>query len=712
MPNKAFFLLSRKEQLRYQLHRVKRVMHTALARIRSRLSSGVTITPKQSHTIARKGELYDFLIDNQRVVFPVHESPVVTVLLIFWNRAELSLACLKSIAATVRVPYEVLIIDNHSTDETPMLLNRISNARIERNTENIGFLRACNQGSHLARGKHLLLLNNDTELHAGAVDKAVDTLQSSNDIGAVGGKIVLLDGTLQEAGSIMWSDGSCLGFGRGMSPQDPASMYRRDVDYCSGAFLLTPLALYHRIGGLDEIYAPAYYEETDYCARLLEQGLRIVYEPAAALTHYEFGSAGMTQNAIDQMRKNQSVFLERHEALLSQKFPPVPENIWRARTRNTKPNLLYIDDRIPHRYYGSGFPRSNDIVRALYEFGFNVSVVPYNFLNEEDWDEVYTDIPREVEVLVGVARHNLNDILANRRGLYEYVWVSRPHNMAHFIKSIDQSYLAGAEIIYDAEAVFALRHIAQQELVGEPLSEKAKKQLIEEELEFLAPAAAIVAVSDHERDIFIQSRNKRTQQVEVMGHVLEPDPTLAAFEERAGFLFVGNLDDCKSPNADSLFWFVDQVWPLIKKNLPEALLHVVGSAKSNLVQQLASDSVHILGRVDDVTEYYNRARVFIAPTRYAAGIPFKIHEACAKGLPCVASELVAEQTGWVSHGALVAASIKNPTIYAERCLALHNDTVLWHSIRDAGLTCVNRECHIGQYKTTLARLFPRLADDV
>src|SRR5262249_6159644 len=153
--------------------------------------------------------------------------------------------------------------------------------------------------ARVARGEVLLLLNNDTQVLPGTLESALATIRSDSGIGAVGARLVLLDGTLQEAGSIIWRDGSCLGYGRGDSPYAPMYMFRRDVDYCSGAFLLTPRKIWEQLGGFDERFRPFYYEETDYCARLWERGLRVVYEPKAVLLHYEFASSGSAKSATD-----------------------------------------------------------------------------------------------------------------------------------------------------------------------------------------------------------------------------------------------------------------------------------------------------------------------------------------------------------------------------------------------------------------------------
>ena len=230
-------------------------------------------------------------------------APLVSIILVVWNRAELTLQCIRSIAELRNPPFELLVVDNNSTDQAPELLSRIEGARHIRNERNVYFVPAVNQAANIARGKYLLLLNSDAILLPGALETSVETLESADDIGAVGGKIVLLDGSLQEAGNIVWRDGSCAGYGRGEDPRAPAFMFRRDVDYCSGAFLLTRRDVFERMNGLDEIFKPVYYEETDYCLRLRDAGYRTVYEPRSVVLHYEFGSS-TPENAAEKQGRN------------------------------------------------------------------------------------------------------------------------------------------------------------------------------------------------------------------------------------------------------------------------------------------------------------------------------------------------------------------------------------------------------------------------
>ena len=379
----------------------------------------------------------------------------------------MTLGCLRTVAAEVDVPYEVVVVDNASSDETPALLDRIDGVKVLSNAENRGFVEAANQAARGANGEYLLLLNNDAELERGSVHAALEVFDREPEVGAVGGMILRLDGRLQEAGSIVWSDGSCRGYGRGDAPGHPAYMFRRDVDFCSGAFLLTPRQRFLDLGGFDERFSPAYYEETDYCLRLREHGLSTVYEPRARIRHYEFASFDSAERAVALQARNHAKFAAKHRERLSGQLPPDPANLHRARTPGNAPRVLYIDDRVPHTSLGSGFPRANRVVDALADAGYLVTVYPLNFPREDTWASAYRDISRRVEIALGHGREEIFGFLDERSGLYDLVFVSRPHNMQFLDQVLESRELpADVKLVYDAEAIFALREAEQAVVEG------------------------------------------------------------------------------------------------------------------------------------------------------------------------------------------------------------------------------------------------------
>jgi hypothetical protein len=145
-------------------------------------------------------------------------------------------------------------------------------------------------------------------------------------VGAVGGRVVLLDGTLQEGGCIIRQGGLPYQQGRGEDPYHPAFGFQCEVDYCSGVFLMTRRELFRRLGGLDEVFSPGYFEETEYCVRLRKAGYRIVYLPDAITLHYENATSSGICDVPALFWRNQERFAARHADWLETQ----PNHLWPA----------------------------------------------------------------------------------------------------------------------------------------------------------------------------------------------------------------------------------------------------------------------------------------------------------------------------------------------------------------------------------------------
>ena len=648
-----------------------------------------------------EANLKRLLDSDTQLLIPKTENPKLSILLVLFNQAPLTLLCIESILKFAPTPYELILVDNASEDNTEKLLGRLFNAKIVRNSSNLGFVKAVNQGLEQCRGKHLLLLNNDAMLHKYSIESARETLQNTPQAGAVGGRILLLDGSLQEAGSIIFSNGSCLGYGRHDNPEAPEYMFSRPVDYCSAAFLLCETELFRQLGGFDLDYAPAYYEDSDFCIRLQERGLKIIYDPNAVITHYEFASSGGQHKASELQEKHRQVLLEKHGTYLASKKKADAGPALFARTANDFNNVLIIDDRVPHASLGSGYPRCREIITVLAQSGLNVSLYPLQF-PDESWPATYRSLPANVEVLLEHGIQALPEFLRKRRGFYHTIMVSRIHNMEVINKILTEQpeLLDNARLIYDAEAITATREVLQRELQGEVLTEDQKSELVEKEIHVARTAETVVTVSPREAAIYAQHGYGKTT---VLGHSLEVKPTSRSFTERSGLLFVGALRDEDSPNVDSLHWFVNEVWPLLKSSETAMELHVVGDNEAPSLQQLDSERIHYHGRLDELADIFDSVRVFIAPTRFAAGIPHKVHEAAARGVPCVVTELLAGQLDWQHDTQLLAGD--TPKAFADNCLALYRDPERWQRIRNSALESVTKECAPNKFKSTLLQLF-------
>jgi GT2 family glycosyltransferase len=650
-------------------------------------------------------QLSDFLDADSVISLPRSERPDVSIILVLYNQAPLTFGCLCSIVESLGkspLGVEVIIADNGSTDRTAELLRKVEGATVLRNETNLGFLKAVNQAAAHAKGNYILLLNNDAQLIPGSLEAATRVLEANTDVGAVGGRLILPDGTLQEAGSIVWQDGSTVGYGRGDQPTAPAYMFRREVDYCSGAFLLTSRELFKQLGGFDSAFVPAYYEEADYCMRLWESGFRVVYEPDAVVLHYEFGSSEQTGSALDLQRAHREVFAQKHADKLQSHLAPLVSNLLSARTAGAKrKRILMLEDGIPHTQLGSGYPRSKRIVEELVAAGALVTLFPTVGLAEE-WREVRSDVSPEVEVMLGHSIADLEQFLDQRRSFYGAVMVCRPHNMESFLALIGRrpELLADATLIYDAEALFAERDILERQLLGDPLEQAAGEAILAQEASLAGQAKLVLSVSARECAEF---RRLGVGRVELLGHTIEPSPGCAVFAQRRDLLFVGRLTEERSPNVDGLAWFAQEILPVIRRNLgSEVVLKVVGKLGASSMSNLNCPSVALLGQVRDLAPIYDRARVFIAPTRYAAGVPLKVYEAAAHGVPSVVTPLLAEQLGWCDEKELLVGHDRDS--FADQCSRLYRDEVLWTRIRENALDRVRKDCDPVGFRRTIDQI--------
>ncbi|MBK8504016.1 MAG: glycosyltransferase [Saprospiraceae bacterium] len=669
---------------------------------------------KERFTQEQKRKLLVFLRSNDKIYLGKVSNPVVSIVIVLYNRVELTLSCLESINQTVEFPFEVIIVDNASTDATHKLLRRVRGAKIIRNKSNKGFLLASNQAARKARGKHLLFLNNDAQLMEGSIQTALETLESQADIGAVGGRIILLDGTLQEAGSMVWDNGSCLGYGRGQAPEQPEFMFRRDVDYCSGVFLLTPRKLFDELGGFDEAYVPAYYEETDYCMRLWQAEYRVVYEPMAKIIHFEFASSANSEAAFTLQRSHRKIFFEKHKSQLSRHYSVSTQQINLARFAIAQKHalrILFIEDKIPHIDEGAGFPRSNQILHHMVDLGLLVSVLPINFPDKDDWETAYKDLPREIELLIGIGSQNLIEFVASRSGYYDVIWVSRPHNLQFFKDHYYQieHLIRESKIVYDSEAIFSNRDLAYAHLMGDYEAAARYEIQLKDELQLASLAHIVVAVNEAEAEQFRQAIDVPTY---VSNIVFSIDATSGNWNLRSGLLFVGNMDHDGSPNVDSITWLVEEVYPYIADRMKTPDLTLVGSNNSPQIQTLAEKHQYIklIGQVDDLKPHFESCRLFVAPTRFSAGVPLKVLQASAYGVPVVCTDLIQSQLGWNKEEALMSAPISDPALYAEKICGVYQNEKLSENLINGAFIELKRRFSLDEQKLLLKSILDSCSD--
>ncbi|MCX5512538.1 glycosyl transferase [Kaistia algarum] len=640
------------------------------------------------------------LYSHQSIDFSYSGKPILSVIIVLHNQFSLTLATLSSLRSNYPGALQVIVVDSGSADHTAHIDRFIQGARIIRFKTNVNFVLACNAALTEVEADAVLYLNNDVLLAPGAIEQALRRIHSAPDIGAVGGKVVRTHGLLQEAGNIIWRDGYTTGYQREASPLAPEANFARDVDFCSGVFLMVHTELARKLGGFDVDYAPAYFEETDFCVRARQAGFRVVYDPAIGVQHLEYGSSASSEAARAQMARSHAVFVRKHGAwLLGQPAKELHSSV-SARSPRRSLRILFIEDNIPVRFAGSGFVRSNDIVGLMAEMGFDVTVFP---INRPDFEIVamYADFPDTVEVMHNQAAGNLNEFLAARSDYYDILWVGRTHNLEHLKSALSKLRSARqVRVILDTESISAIRHQQRATLADDGLPFDLKTAL-QAEFKNAGLCDAILAVSEREAQTL---RGIGLGAVSVLGHMREVQLTRREFDERHGLLFVGAMHGENSPNYDSLCWFVDHVLDLVEQQIgSDAHLTIIGhtAGDASLARFKDDARITLLGSVADIEPHFDQHRIFVAPTRIAAGLPYKIHEAASLGLPVVASTLLMKQTGWRNGKELLAADTTDPAMFARQIIELYRSKSLWQRLRQGAANRISSEHHRARYRETL-----------
>ncbi len=234
------------------------------------------------------------------------EVSVVMVTFGAWQSTERAVAAL--IEHTPR-RFELIVVDNASDDGTRDRLGELSSAHVILNDRNVGFGPAANQGADQAHGPYLLFLNTDAFVHPGWLEPLLETVECAG-VGAVVPRFLHPNGTLQDAGALLAQDGTVMVYGDGDDPDRLCYRFRRVVDIGSAACMLVKRSLFLAVGGFDELFTPAYYEDADLCMRLAHEGLQVVYEPRSTVTHMRYGSGG-SDSAATLSARNRALFVTR-----------------------------------------------------------------------------------------------------------------------------------------------------------------------------------------------------------------------------------------------------------------------------------------------------------------------------------------------------------------------------------------------------------------
>ena len=632
------------------------------------------------------------LEEYQKIRFEYYAYPDISIVIPVYNQFAYTYQCLQSIQEhTAGIGFEIIIGDDHSTDQTADISTRIENITIVQNEGDKGFLYNCRTAAAHARGRYILFLNNDTQVQENWLKPLLDIMEADEKIGLTGSKLIYADGTLQEAGGIVWSDGSAWNYGNGKNPEDPEYNYVKDVDYISGACIMIRKDLWKELDGFDPAFAPAYYEDTDLAFRVRQAGYRVVYQPLSQVVHFEGISNGKdtTQGLKTYQVVNQQKFYRRWRDILESEHFPNGKNVFLAKDRSrSRKQILVIDHYVPHYDNDAGGRCTFMWMKMFTELGMKVTFIGDNFYKHEPYTTVLNQMG--IEVLYGnFYYYNWKEWLKENLHYFDYIYLQRPHISVKYMDLVKQ-YGRG-KVFYFAHDLHFLRLTREYELTGDEKILLQAEEIRKTEMDLFEKADVVHVVGSFEQQYLADILpNKIIRNIPLYIYESLPEQIEKDFSKRQDIIFVGGFGH--PPNTDAVLWFAKEIYPTVLKAYPDIRWHIVGGKVPDEVANLQNDHIIVHGFLpdQDLEHLYRTCRLAVVPLRYGAGVKGKVIEAAYYQIPLVTTTIGGEG---IPHENCFAIE-DDPEKMAQMIVQLYGDFGKLEAMSDAGTYLIQNNYNI------------------
>ena len=613
------------------------------------------------------------------------ENPKYSIIIPAYNQWLLSYYCIAAIHFTCNESsYEIILANDNSTDSTERLKEYIGGLSIVNNPNSAGFINNCNHAAKNAIGSYLLFINNDTEVLSNWLDEIDYIFNNFDDAGIVGGKLLNLDGSLQEAGGIIWGDGNAWNYGRNQNAKDPKYNYVRKTDYCSGALLAISKEDWDRIGGFDTNLCPAYYEDTDLAFAIKKLGKHCYYTPFAEMVHFEGLSNGTSTNA--GLKKYQKINAPKFKKKWIEDFRknPLPgDHPEFTVSRDFKYRVLVIDSECPRPDTNAGAYAAVEEMKLLRDLGCKISFLPINMAYMGDYSKQLEKLG--VECLYAPFVNNVIDYITEYAKFYDFVYVTRYHVAQLIIETI-RTCAPKTKILFNNADLHFLREM--RDAIVENDNEKMRSAMNTRDIELQVMRDVDLTLSYNEIEHgIILSHNLDQTRVTKCPWIELPTEHCMPYENRKDIAFLGSY--AHPPNKQAVLYFVSEIWPKIYEQRPDIRFKIYGSGAIDAFKYHdLGQGVDIIGYVENLDEVYQKSKLFVVPLLSGAGIKGKTLKALANGIPTIMTNISAEGIG-IANGtqAIISDDINE---WVNQIIDLYDNKDRWEAMSSASIKFIER----------------------
>jgi glycosyltransferase involved in cell wall biosynthesis len=365
-----------------------------------------------------------------------------------------------------------------------------------------------------------------------------------------------------------------------------------------------------------------------------------------------------------------------------------------------KNHVLVVDRFVPLHDKDSGSMRMYSFLRILVELGYKVTFLPDDLQRTEPYTSELQAMG--IEVLHG--KIDIEKYLSKMGPIFSFVILSRPEQVFKYIPLI-RAYALNSIILYDTIDLHWMRFERAASTTGKEEFSKKAREFKSIELLSASSSDVVLTITNDEKEILL--KEDPGLKIEVIPNIHEVLEVYEPFQKRKDLMFIGGF--LHQPNEDAVFYFVQEIFPLIKEKIKDIKFYVVGSDPSSDILRLNSDDIVVTGYKKDVLPYFKHSRIFVSPLRYGAGMKGKIGQSMAYGLPVVTTTTGAEGIGLVDgESALIADGTQ---AFADAVLRLYTDEMLWNKISRESVEHIKRNYSKEVMREKIKRIFEDLKEE-